>query len=221
MGLDAVELLSEVEETFGITITDQEAQDVRTVGQFYDLILAKLPKSEACASMIAFYRLRRGLMALGASRDVATPDALLAALLPLRGRQRAWQKLADVSQLKLPSLRKPLAVKVSVVVLTLLAGVVALYLGAGFFSFWAVVIVGVLFSSLSRLVAVLLPHRCATVGHLAQLLADRYPSLAATTRPTPAVAWQQLVNAIATIGGVAAARVTPEARLLDDLGIGG
>ena len=42
MGLDAVEIVLRTEEFFVITIQDEEAAAVRTVGDFYLLICAKL-----------------------------------------------------------------------------------------------------------------------------------------------------------------------------------
>jgi hypothetical protein len=42
MGLDAVEIVIRVEEFFVISIGDDEAAAVRTVGDFYNLICAKL-----------------------------------------------------------------------------------------------------------------------------------------------------------------------------------
>lgn len=40
MGLEIVELVMDCEDEFGILIPDEAAGEVRTVGQFYDLVLA-------------------------------------------------------------------------------------------------------------------------------------------------------------------------------------
>ncbi|MGD0910864.1 MAG: hypothetical protein ABR928_03160 [Terracidiphilus sp.] len=42
MGLDAVEIVLRAEELFAITIGDEEAAAVRTVGEFYSLVCGKL-----------------------------------------------------------------------------------------------------------------------------------------------------------------------------------
>jgi hypothetical protein len=42
MGLDAVEIVLRTEDLFAITLTDDEAAAVRTVGDFYRLICSKL-----------------------------------------------------------------------------------------------------------------------------------------------------------------------------------
>ena len=38
MGLDSVELIVEVERSFGISFSDEEAQNAVTVGGLYDLV---------------------------------------------------------------------------------------------------------------------------------------------------------------------------------------
>ena len=42
MGLDAVELILRAEDFYSITVTDDEAVAIRTVGDFYQLICSKL-----------------------------------------------------------------------------------------------------------------------------------------------------------------------------------
>jgi hypothetical protein len=46
MGLDGLELILEVEESFGISISDDEAAKIDNVGKFYETILSKLPAPE-------------------------------------------------------------------------------------------------------------------------------------------------------------------------------
>ncbi len=68
MGLEGVELVMNVEEAFGIRISDQDASEVRTVGQCCDLIERILSRGgqEPCSTGATFYRLRRALTGLGA-----------------------------------------------------------------------------------------------------------------------------------------------------------
>jgi acyl carrier protein len=40
--LDVVELVMELEEEFGIEVPEEELQDVKTVGQAFDIIVSKL-----------------------------------------------------------------------------------------------------------------------------------------------------------------------------------
>ena len=50
MGLDSVELVMEAEEEFKIVFGSREVEDVRTVGEFVDLIFSKLRRTGASVS---------------------------------------------------------------------------------------------------------------------------------------------------------------------------
>ena len=62
----AIDLLEEVEASFGITIEGAVAEQIETVGDLYDTICDLTPKWDSqrgsCASSVAFYRLRRALV---------------------------------------------------------------------------------------------------------------------------------------------------------------
>lgn len=47
MGLDAVELVMQIEEAFDITLTDDGAKSVRTVGDLYQGVLRHLSQSSS------------------------------------------------------------------------------------------------------------------------------------------------------------------------------
>jgi hypothetical protein len=46
MGLDSIELVMAVEEKFGITVSDEEAQEMRTVGEMCQCVLRKVAVSD-------------------------------------------------------------------------------------------------------------------------------------------------------------------------------
>ncbi len=52
MGLDSVELLMAVEETFQISISEKEASEIFTVGDFYNVILQKLDQRSSQAGKL-------------------------------------------------------------------------------------------------------------------------------------------------------------------------
>jgi len=56
MGLDAVELVMDVEDRFGITITDAEATSIRTVGDLVELCRQRIVAIDAtrCRSLPCF-----------------------------------------------------------------------------------------------------------------------------------------------------------------------
>ncbi len=219
MGLDGVELLIAVEEKFGISISDEEAQGLFIVGQLYELIVSKLPTSHACGSMIVFNRLRRGFRAVGFSRGEISPETLLAPLLPLGRRRELWKRLSAVSQLKLPDLRRPLWVKLMLVVVACLATLPVLFLGPGLSASIATALLStVVLVIASRPAALQLPDGCTSVADLAQMLVSSFPFLSAP-RPGREEVWSLLVDTVVRIVGVSASEVTPHARFVDDLGL--
>ncbi len=60
MGLDFVEIVMEVEETFGMTFRSDEFGSIKTVGDFVSLIRSRIAAADtvACPSLSQFLRLR-------------------------------------------------------------------------------------------------------------------------------------------------------------------
>ncbi|MFN3488739.1 MAG: hypothetical protein ACK4YV_06385 [Emticicia sp.] len=61
MGLDSVELLVKIEKTFGISISDYEAEEIETVGELHNTVWGKLDhkNKEKCISQLLFYKIRQ------------------------------------------------------------------------------------------------------------------------------------------------------------------
>lgn len=99
----AIDLLEEVEATFGIKIANEEAERCCTVGDLYDVVCAHSPdwdgQDGSCGSSMVFYKLRRSLSP-NDKRGVV-PDTPLTA----SGIQpsRLFKKMADDTGLRLPS----------------------------------------------------------------------------------------------------------------------
>lgn len=99
----AIDLIEEVEATFGFTITKEEAEPCATVGDLYNVICAHSPdwdgQDGSCGSSMVFYRMRRSLSP-DDKRGVA-PDTPLTAI----GLQpsRLFKKLADDTGLRFPA----------------------------------------------------------------------------------------------------------------------
>lgn len=97
MGLDGVEIVMTVEETFGIAIEDSEAAKTVTPGRLIDLVLSKTKRTtdEACLTQRAFHRLRASLMRrLGVPRHQIKPDALLGSLFPRPTRRDDFRQIS-------------------------------------------------------------------------------------------------------------------------------
>ncbi len=60
MGLDSVEILVNVENTFGITISNYEAEKIATVGDIHNVVWRNIQgrQSMRCRSQQLFYKLR-------------------------------------------------------------------------------------------------------------------------------------------------------------------
>lgn len=99
----ATDLLKEVEQTFGIQIADEEAEQCATVGDLYQIICAHSPNWDGqggtCGSLMVFYRLRRSLSP-GDKRSV-TPETPLSSigLKP----SRLFKELEVSTGLRLPA----------------------------------------------------------------------------------------------------------------------
>jgi hypothetical protein len=110
-GPDPVEMVMQVEEAFHIVIPDEDAMQIRTVGELYAYVLARLPQppSPACISSATFYRLRRGLRELlGIPRALIRPAARIEDLVPREGRPESWRRLAAaLAPDRLPELVRP------------------------------------------------------------------------------------------------------------------
>ncbi|MBR0685464.1 hypothetical protein JQ594_06025 [Bradyrhizobium manausense] len=108
---DDVDVIYDVERTFGIKLTDAEAEQTWTVGQLYDLIEVNHPnagRTQACLGQMAFYRLRRTLNTMGIEGEITpqTPISVLERIEP-RSIVAKWRQLAQSSGLDLPSLETP------------------------------------------------------------------------------------------------------------------
>jgi hypothetical protein len=108
---DPLAVVMAIEEKFGITIPDEEAEKIGTMGQLYDYVFARVVRGQAqvCVTSAAFYRLRRALGEVcRVPRERVRPRARLEDLIPLPDRHRYWQELqARLGNLHLPPLRRP------------------------------------------------------------------------------------------------------------------
>ena len=90
MGLDSVELVMAVEETFGIAIEDDAAAQMRTPAHIIEYVLSKAGRAgdEVCLTQRSFHRLRASLMRHAAARRAdITPDKPVGELIPRRRRK--------------------------------------------------------------------------------------------------------------------------------------
>jgi acyl carrier protein len=100
----------EVEKTFGISIPDREAEQIITVGDFFDAVWQHLDQNsiEKCLSQSIFYRLRKSCCdSFGISKEQFQPDTSVEAIFPHTNRRQVYQDFSDVTSLLLPPLVLP------------------------------------------------------------------------------------------------------------------
>jgi acyl carrier protein len=99
MGLDGVELVMGIEERFGISINDAEAEACQTPADLIEVVIGKLQISDepTCVSQRAFYRLRSGLIqTLGVSRRTVDLSTDLRLLAVEKSQREIWEDLKTV-----------------------------------------------------------------------------------------------------------------------------
>ncbi len=94
MGLDGVELVMEIEEEFGIELSDDEAGPVETVGQIIQLVESKLSPESRQQLGPAFYRLRQVLAdSVLIDKRLIRPDTDLRPFIPATQIAGVWDDL--------------------------------------------------------------------------------------------------------------------------------
>jgi hypothetical protein len=107
MGLDGIELVVEVEKTFDIEITDNEAMNIGTVGDFHNIVWEKIKdkKSTKCTSACLFYKLRRYLTSKYSFSDEDFKlDVNLNDLIPADNKRGKWKEIQHDFDYQLPDL---------------------------------------------------------------------------------------------------------------------
>lgn len=143
MGLDTVELVMEVEEAFGISISDTDAEKIQTVGQLHDHVMERLQAKPGCErplyltaargpclTAVTFYKLRRCFARSSVNRGKLRPSAALDEILPTDDRLQVWRRLADELQLALPRLVRAAWIVHTLAVVAAMTAALAMYSAA-------------------------------------------------------------------------------------------
>jgi acyl carrier protein len=107
MGLDSVEILVKVENTFGINIPDQEAEKIRTVGDFHNCVWKHLQGkySDRCESQSLFYKLRQSVAdTFNFPKQAFRSETALDKIFPHNNRRKVYLSFAHANNLELPDL---------------------------------------------------------------------------------------------------------------------
>jgi hypothetical protein len=191
-GEDSCDLVSTIEQSFGVMFSEDELDQATTIGTLARIVFVKLkhPVGPQCLSAVMFYKLRRAFIELfDIPRTQIVPEKSLYELMPWTTRKKQWRTVQNHMNYVLP----PLTWTVWLLALWLFLASTTLYvlfgskmlrmLGAASVVVGAIGVVSVLV-----LVAVILnplgrgfPRTCETFGDLVKLaLAHNYGKMAAT-----------------------------------------
>jgi acyl carrier protein len=110
MGLDSVEILVNVENAFGITISNYEAEKIATVRDIHNLVWRTLQgrQSMRCKTQQLYYKIRYILATkFNVPKDAIELDASLNEIFSATNRRLLYRKLEKEMQLQLPPLVLP------------------------------------------------------------------------------------------------------------------
>ncbi|MCV3765985.1 acyl carrier protein [Rhizobium sp. TRM95796] len=192
---DESELLEDVEEAFGCRFNEFELEHVRTVGDFFNAVAAKLPAGAAegrCATAMTFFRLRRALQPrIGTKLRPHTPITVLSSI-PTREIHRIIEKDCH---LRAPFLELPL-LGYAALVLMIAAPITILVSG---YSWWLAITSAVLACAVLKIAPIRLPSRIATFGDLARIVSSKNIRLLADegARLREQEAWDALKEVLA------------------------
>jgi acyl carrier protein len=235
MGLDAVELVMEVEETFGFSIPDEDVADLATVGKLFDYILEYRfagRQAGVCLSSVAFYKVRGALVSVcKVNRRDVRPTSGLANIMPVH-RRRLWADLHEVLGMRLPELVRPTWVTAMATVIggaLVVAAMATVITRAGasipvaiFFASALIGLIAFLFFQATKPLAVMFGPEFATVGGLAETVLQKNYGVISDEcqRANAEEIWKTLRKLIAEQLGVPLDAVTREANFVKDLGVG-
>ena len=229
MGLDAVEIVMDVEDHFGISIQNPEAERVRTVGDLVVLIQSRIEAARiaTCPTLVSFLQLRTSV------REIAIDDTLrirtgtrVVDVLNRSERRRLWKRLDDFIGSAPPSLRRPPALRKVLVCLVISSIVFAFVAGATVD--WAIL---PLTLGLAALVTLLLhlvtvpfriypPDALSTFGAIARRIAGVTVATKQLHLGSVDAILDELRPIVVDTLGVDNSEVVLTARFIEDLGMG-
>lgn len=229
MGLDAVEMVMDVEDHFGISIQNTEAERVRTVGDLVVLIQSRIEAAHiaTCPTLASFLQLRSCV------REIAIDDGLrirtgthVVDVLSRSQRRRLWNRLDDFLGSAPPGLRHPPALRkllVCVVVATIILAIVAaaaVDLAILPLTLALAVIVTLILDCLTVRFRVYPPDALATFGALSQRIAGVTVATKRLHLRSVDAILDELKPIVVNTLDVDASEVIPNTRFVEDLGMG-
>jgi hypothetical protein len=216
--LDGNELISDIQVSFSIKFLDKEAEACRTVGDIFTLLRDRFAVhkdgGQRCASAMAFYRLRKTFLEMGAKSKLR-PTLRLEGIVGLSAKA-VFVGINSHTGFILP--RLPFAITGKIGIFSLIAGLIMLLISSFMFpSFWFIPPL----ISLSGIVLIRLdcrqfPSDCHTVGDLALKVSRlNFGNLVAEgARHRDEDIWNALIEVLSEYTTLSKADISPETLLL-------
>lgn len=228
MGLDAIELVMDVEDHFGISIQNSEAAHVRSVGDLVALIQSRIDAAHAatCPTLSSFLRLRSCV------REITNDDQLrirtdtqIIDALTRTERQRLWKHLGDLLGSAPPGLRRPPAMRKLLLFLVLAAIISAIVFAALMdlailpLTLALAAIITIVLHFLTVPFRVNPPDGLTTFGAIAQRISGMTVATKRLHLRSLDEILDELKPIVADALGVRQSKVVPTARFIEDLGM--
>ncbi len=221
MGLDSVELLLSIEEEFGVTVEDRDAESLTTPRLLAEYVASKLggiaPDSDRCLSHAGFHRIRSVLIRnFGARRNEVRPDSPINQFLAGNIRAR-WRELKEaIGATQLPGLKCRKRIAYGLMGGMPLAGGILLFLGgtpawtllAAIFVLWGSAAV------ITERLADVVPDNLATVRALVP-----YVGIEKRTEWTQEYVLRRVIQITSVQLGIPIDEILPDHHFVKDLGL--
>jgi acyl carrier protein len=124
VGLEVVEIVMDVEKTFGVSLPDARVSEIRTVGELHECVVETLGQDldQTSIKQVVLDKLCDVISRDGESRN---GEQVLSSLFPYAGRPAAWMRFEKSLGWPLPPLERPRLVKRLLIGLAVLIGWVA------------------------------------------------------------------------------------------------
>ncbi len=214
---DDLDLFVDLEAAFGIGITDPEAEGCWTVGDIHNVLLDRLRTADSlassCVTAMAFYRLRRAFVSLGAKGKIR-PENAISSLTSLKPKElsRYLKKQTGLRLLHRSGI--PAAIGTSIILLASIGLLAALAIRPG--AWWLAAAMAGIGASFIYWDGGKLPANCVTLGDLAKTVAaNNFGRLVIEgARPREPDVWTALVEVLAEHSSLGTTEIGRETRIL-------
>jgi acyl carrier protein len=232
MGMDSIEILMKVEDTFGIKIPDAKAEKIITVSDFHNSVWQHLSvkNNDKCKSQSLFYQFRKSVAeTFSFSKQQFLLDTPPNEVFPQQNRRQLYFSFAQSNNLKLPDLvlTRTWAVLLNTVgFITILGGLATSVILINFFDFtkW-MLFIPVIGITLTVLLSKLIESKRTLIKETSmkefteRTLVLNYKTLNSEQGINRREMETVINHIIADMAGLELEEITPDKKISDDLGI--